>query len=362
MGVDERRTTAAEIFLQNLDSRIAATESAVSARPSPALFDLLARDYEERARILGRLEDLERALELSARAVTEKPGRGKYAATHARLLAGFHRFEAALETLASVDPSADTERTRGSILAALGRYEALGPPGAEGSGELADRADHAGRLVELGRSEEAHAILRALEREYRGVNPYVLAWIQTQRGIVFLREDRLEPAGEYFAAAHARLPRYYLAAEHLAEVRLAQGRAAEAAALYRAVTAQTDAPAFWAQLALAEAALGNPDAASAARERARRGFDARLARHRAAFADHAVGFLIDDGQQVEALRLAEFNLDVRQSVGAWLLLADAAVAAGDRRRACEAWRGTLATGQRPPELKEARTRFRFCGR
>jgi hypothetical protein len=68
---------------------------------------------------------------------------------------------------------------------------------------------------------------------------------------------------------------------------------------------------------------------------ARRGFDALVERHPAAFADHAARFWLDAGDDAErAFELAAANLEVRRTPEAHALMVESALATGRVELAC----------------------------
>ena len=80
-------------------------------------------------------------------------------------------------------------------------------------------------------------------------------------------------AQRYFAAAHERLPQYFLATEHPAETELLLGNALRAVSLYQQVSEQTKNPLFYLGLVKAQHALSNLAAAEQAQVLAQSGFD-----------------------------------------------------------------------------------------
>ena len=355
-----RATTSAEIFLGNLDSRITATARVLERRRDPRVMAMLARDYLERAAVLGKLEDLERSVTLSQRAFEAAPDDQSVRVTLARALTRVHRFAEALDVLLPLPATVEISRKREALALALGRYGELPPRSNPATAGLPAQVEHAERLFDRGRTGQAHSQLDAAEKGLRSVSPYTAAWLKTRRGILYLREDRLDDAGRSFASAREHLPAYAVATEHLAEVRLRQGRFDEAVSLYTRVAEQTGNPEFYAQLAVARKAIGDDAGAQTALTRAREGFDRWLAAYPEAFADHAVAFYLEQGDPPRALELAELNLRARRTVAAWLLLAETAQVAGAEARGCTAWLGALAIGLQPPELEAARPSFAAC--
>lgn len=180
--------------------------------------------------------------------------------------------------------------SRAQLYSAFHRFEdALAEPWL---GEnLTDLAFRANRRVDEGRLEEADRLFSKAQAVYNDTSPVTLSWLHVQHGVAFLRNRMLEKALRFFKAAHERLPRYFLATEHLAETHYRLGHYQRAAELYRQVSQQTRNPVFYAQLAKAEQALGNEGAAQRAEAKARVGFEAWLYEHPQAAWQHAAEFL-----------------------------------------------------------------------
>ncbi|HRQ64974.1 MAG TPA: hypothetical protein PKZ76_08935 [Xanthomonadaceae bacterium] len=361
-GPDLVRTTRADIYLGNLDGRI----DALARRDDPLAQRDRAALLAYRYSILGRLGDAEAALELVQGYMVQSPDDAEALLLRGNLRGTFHRFVEArqdIERALRSEPAA--QRALDELDLASGGHHALAErlagrdTSAEGLYDLALRGNLA---VQQGDAAQAEHWFRQAQFRYRDVSPLPLAWLHTQQGIAWLRFGDIERAQRFFEAAHLRLPQYYLAAEHLAETEFLLGRPERARELYRLVVAQTDNPAFHAALAEVEAELGDLEAAEASLRRAREGYQSLLARHPAAFADHAAAFHLERDETEPALALARLNLSHRQDVMAWLLLAEAEHAAGHRRAACRALAAAKRTGLRPPELDELSERVRTCGR
>jgi hypothetical protein len=357
--VDAYRTTAAPIYLGNLDARISELRRLIAAHDRAEHRTALAGSLYHRYRVLGRSEDADEALRLADAAVAAEPEVAEHRATRAVILAGFHRFEAALADLDAAQAHGareqDTASTRREIDLALGRYERLADAFAH-SGELThdflELANRADLRLQQGDLEGAVFLYRAAQAEYRDVNPFPLAWLHVQQGIAYLRHDRLEEARRFFEAAHARMPGYYLATEHLAETESRLGHRDRARRLYAQVIEQTGNPEFIAALSGLERDAGNEALADRLAAEATRGYETLLRRNPAAYAQHAADFFIDNRDAARADALARENLALRQDVGSWILAAKTAHAVGDEARACEARARVLQTGLKPPELAE----------
>lgn len=346
-------TTDGEIYLGNLDAQLETIETTPGLRARAEHQVLLASLYYQRFQIEGRLADAERARDILD-AARSAPGFGaQHRLVHAQVLLGFHDFEAAREQIsaaAEAGAGVATEALRASLERSLSLPAMPPVDRAASPSNYHDAVRAAAALVDRGELHSASRQLRLAQDLYPDSSPFPLAWIHLQQGIAFLRHGALDQAREFFAAAHARFPQYFLATEHLAETESLLGNHARAAELYRQVTAQNDQPAFWHGLAQAEAALGNAEAARQAAERARSGYAALLARYPLMYADHAVGYYLDTGEVAEALRLARLNFEHRQDLSAHLALAEALWADGQRAAACALAGAVGEAGLAPPEL------------
>ena len=368
LAPEQRPTTSAGIYLGNLDARIEVLDDELKRSADAGVRGNLAGALLHRFRIVGRVADGERALELAAQAATDAPEVADLHVVHAAALSAFHRFadaELALKQAQKTGASPQALASlRRDLLMAQGRYDLLsddfarsGEPVADFY-ELAHRADL--RLMQ-GDLDGASRWYRTAQDFYNDVDPLPLAWLYSQQGIALLRHGHYDQAKRFFAAAHQRLPEYYLASEHLAECEFRLGNLERARELYRVVIAQTGNPEFIAALAELDEQDGNAAAAAASRRDAEAGYRALLARHPAAYAQHAAEFLLDIGKSQEAAALARENLALRQDVGSLILMATTAEAAGARSEACAAVARTQATGLKPPEIAEIEQLSAACG-
>ena len=368
VSVGDYRTTSGEVYIANLDARISEYRRVLGKSPSASLRTALASALYHRFKIIGKLEDAERALEVVDEAVREEPDEPSHRLMRATIYSALHRFvaaEADLAVAAEAENSPEVHRAQREIDLALGRYDRLAEefkptlPPTEDFYELVHRADLA---LMQGNLEAANFLFRSAQIAYRDVNPVPLAWLHVQRGIGSLRFGDAANALPFFAMAHARMPRYYLATEHLAESLTRLGKYDEARKLYLEVIAETGNPEFIAALAALEKAAGNAEAAVARSTEAKAGYAALYARHPDAYAQHYAEFLLDSGDSSQANTLAERNIKLRQDVGSWILLARVAEANNEHARACEALRKALETGRNPPELSKLTALAERCAR
>lgn len=353
------RTTAGTIYLHNLDARVDTLTRRVAENSAPEDIEKLLGATWHRFRVVGRIEDAERALALVSEPQSPLSGSARGNFLHAVVLAGFHRFREAESALQRAETmgyeTADLARQRADLLVALGRYEELDEDFRR-SGELvgdfdtlAHRADLRVLMGDLAGAERQYWAAQSL---YRDINPVPLAWLHTQMGIALLRFGQIERAAEFFSAAVERLPGYYLAEEHLAECEFLLGRLEQSRARYLRVIESTGQPEFMAALAEVESARGDHAAAAEWNRRADLAFRRLIDRHGLAFAQHAAEFFLAQGDLATAQRLADDNLALRQDAGSWLLQAEVALASEDRRTACNALDKIRSARLAPPELIE----------
>ena len=216
-------------------------------------------------------------------------------------------------------------------------------------------------LAALGRVSEAEAQLVEAQARVRDVTPLAVAALYFQAGLLEERSGRPSSARELYEAARARLPAHAQATAHLAGVLTASGQRAQAEALLRPLVAASDDPEYAGTLA---ALVGDARAAAALRTQAARRYDALVARHPDAFADHAARFWLAAGAQPrKALPLAERNLALRQTAEAYELAIAASLAKDRSAHACALADRALALPTASPALElTAHRAYGACAR
>jgi len=354
LQLTQRPTTDGRIYINNLNANIESLQKAVALRSPGPLNIQLARALYHRFRVAGVLADLEAALAVLNQAVEDMPFSADAWLLLARVQASFHEFPSAIISLrraieSKASPAA-TEELRYEIeQARSGGRKFVSTRSETISGSLAEYVQRANQAVNLGEQELAVELLTAAQFHYYDSNPFPLAWLHVQQGILWLRFDDPARAKIFFQTARDRLPAYYLATEHLAETELLLGNFDDAAGLYQEVYAQTGNPEFLAGLAQAEASLRS-ESAEATLQRAESEFQALVQRHPPMAWQHAAGFYLEQGQAQRALVLAQRNIEIRQDLQSVILLARAAAEAGAMDVACEQLQLGLSTGFSPPEL------------
>jgi hypothetical protein len=207
-------------------------------------------------------------------------------------------------------------------------------------------------LADLGEFGEAErAYLRALQ-EYPDVSPFAPAWVCFQLGVLWgecVPETEPQRAAQWYRNAIDYLACYVKARVHLAEIYLDQGEIAEARTLLTPALASGDPEVSW-RLADVAQAEGNSAEAATHLQAARSGFEALLARHLLAFADHGAEFYAGSGADPQrACELAQLNLANRPTLRAFEQAHSTALAAGEAGSAArlladarERWGDTVA--------------------
>jgi hypothetical protein len=147
---------------------------------------------------------------------------------------------------------------------------------------------------------------------------------------MWMRHGDLNEARHWFEAAWRRLPVYAKAEGHLAEVEYELGARNGAIARLRRLASDADDPDYAVQLARMLKETDHGDEAGMWRKHAEERYEQIVARHPAAFADHAANFWLSVGNEPQrALSLAKLNLKVRNTPGACALVVRAITACGD---------------------------------
>jgi tetratricopeptide (TPR) repeat protein len=326
-------TTSGVIALINLQGQIGGLEAqarttlppvagqAASGRLAVAqwadLIDLLSLH----GHVLGRVADAERAAALAEQLVHNAPADGLAFMARAQTRAAFHRFAEALadldaaERLGLARVTLDAERA--VIFQALGRYDealVLCRNAVERRPDFASLSALAVLQAERGQRARAECLFDEGRRRYRGVSPFPVAQLDFRRGLMWLEQGDLPTARVWFEAALDRVPAYAPALGHLAELDAALGERKAAINRLRPLAVFSDDPEYAGVLAGLLSEAGQAQEASRWRTRAAARYDELLARHPAAFADHAAEFWLTVGGDVnKARQLARQNLAIRHT-------------------------------------------------
>jgi tetratricopeptide (TPR) repeat protein len=329
------RTTSWSIAGSNLDAQIAdrVRRNESDADKQAFLVDL----YLERGDFLANVDDYEKAAAIGAQVVKSYPTNGIAHLTHAATLGAFHEFAAQaaeLDEAAKLKaPPARVASARISLLMAQGRYDdaqkALGTVDEHSSPTaLVIAASLAGRMQKADESERLFERARAAIVD---VSPFMVAWMDFQRASLLDARGMEKQGRAYYLEALEAIPVYVHAAVHAASTDSPE-RAIERLEPLRTVT--TD-PELFAALADAHKRAKHDAEAKKAADAARARYEVLLAKHPAAYADHAARFYLGSGNDPKkALELAEKNAKLRPTEEAIDLWMGAAAAAQRKDRIC----------------------------
>jgi hypothetical protein len=195
-------------------------------------------------------------------------------------------------------------------------------------------------LADLERFTEADAIYRQAFSSYRAVSPFPVAYVCFQLGMLWgelVPEPDLTTAALWYRRAFAFVPGYVRARVHLAEICASQHQIGEAEALLLPALSSRDPEVRW-RLVDVLMAQERFEEAGQQLDAARRAYDALLAKHLLAFADHAAEFYAARGNDCRrALELARTNVENRPTPRAVRQAHAIAMTCGGAR-----WRSTEA--------------------
>lgn len=340
------QTTSSQLAVRNLDAQIAGYESLLRVSPGDVTRARPVVDLRlTRSQFIGLASDLDATLEITERVVAANPDAGAAHLLRARVLSAVHRWDAALAALDAAlalgADATDVQRTRDAIDLGTGRGDkrailARAEAWAATAPSLASHAARANALWQLGRYDEADAAFQEAMASYRDVAPWIVAWSDFQRGLMWSESaNRPDLAEPLYRAAVERLPQYHVAVVHYSELLAEGGGLDEAIALLEGVVATAEDPEAMGFLATLLDEAGDAEAAATLRAQAKAQYEALLATHREAYAEHATEFFLNVVEDPAlALDLALGNLADRPNTGAYELAVDAALAAGDDALAC----------------------------
>jgi tetratricopeptide (TPR) repeat protein len=338
------RTTSGAIATHNFLAELALAEKQHAAQPTDlkrtrALIDHLFGG----AQFFGKLGNYDRAEALSQAALAAAPKSGEAHLLRARTLSALHEFaQAAAEVdraeSLGAEPDA-VQHARVGIWQATGQIDrALGPLRAwrRGRPNFTNLSAEAGALADKHDTARAAVVFEEARRSYDDVSAFAVAWIEFQEGHMWEGAGRSDRARPLFESAVARLPDYAAAAGHLAHLLAVFGDPEgldRARALLEPLVARTDDPEYVGQLGALYRQLHRTSEGDRLVKQAAQGYEALLARHPAAFSDHAARFFLHvAGDSKRALSLAQANLAIRQTPDARDLLAEAERAASATAR------------------------------
>ncbi len=303
------RTTSPAVALENFRAQLANAERRAKTAPADlgALSALVSAHLEQASR-LGVLSSFETADAASKRAL------------------------ALAEKLGA--PQGELEQARATLAMARGHYDeafASFDARAKSHGDTVSSTLLAICLGHMQRTAESDAKFEAATEAFHDTSPFVLAWVEFERGAMWERAGDEARARQYYRQAVTRLPAFAHAVGHLAALL----PPAEAKTLLEGVARTSDDPEYLATLATVEDALA-AGSGRAHREEAARGYEVLMKKYPLAFADHAGWYYLNVAKDAEhAVTVAAQNLRNRRSSQAFELMIAAETAAALGPEACE---------------------------
>ena len=337
---DYPRATAGEIAIINHESSRERCWRAFRRWPErPGVLEQIVDEESRRAHFLGDATALDRLAALASELLVRPPEPANYLIAAEVALMRHHFAEAAayLDKAEALGAPHDAlARLRLTLDQALGENLSAALNArrerAEVRRTVADLVPLGALLADLGEFEEAACTYADALRGYRDLSPFPLAWACFQLGVLWgetVPQPDLLRAANWYRQAVAYLPSYTHARVHLAEFYLQAGELTMAEALLRPALESGDPEVRW-RLAEVLAAEGRDNEAAREREAAADAYDARLARHELAFADHAAEYYLSLGADASrACDLARINLANRPTLRAFELAHRAALASGE---------------------------------
>ena len=357
VAIAPQPSTSGALAVANLDSQIEWVRRTAHAAGDPATARQLADLLLQRSTFMGTYDDLDELRLLSGVDVERHPHDPAAWLGRAAFLTAVHRFDGARAALVRAEAAgAEAElvdRARWVVDLATGvdpdrlveraRHRRRAEP------SLQSWADEAHALAAAGRFEEADLAYRAAQARYRDVSPFPLAWLAFQRGVMWAESaDRPDLAAPLYREALRYLPGHVAAGVHLAELEASAGDLPGAVGRLRSLARGTGDPEPMARLA-EYLAGAEPEEAARAAAAARARYAVLLAKHRAAFLDHAAEFHSGPGGDAAlGLLLARENLALRPTVRAYHVAIVAARAGRHTGTACDlATRAASLQGRSP---------------
>ena len=181
--------------------------------------------------------------------------------------------------------------------------------------------------------------------------PELVAWFHLQLGELAFKGGDWEAAERHYSAAAEVWPEGYSVADHIAELRGAQGRTEEAIALFEKLAAKIPRPEFFQALGDLHVLAARPAKAAAWHACAEAAYLQSVKDGAVHFYHHLAGFYADSKEDAaQAVEWARKDLALRQSIYTHDALAWALYKKGDAVSAAAECAKALATGARDPHL------------
>ncbi len=335
--IERYSATDESIAFTNLDFTIDSARAAFESRLDGQIaVKALVSSLLTRARFKNSFADLDEADKIAQQYIEAAPESADAWLVKAEIDAALHRFvdgQTAIDRASTLGaPPEATAARRGTLLAALGRAAEALPEAEARAKETPDYTawtQLASVYQSIGDKAKSESAFTEALKAYGDVSPFAMAWVQFERAMLVIDSDP-HRAIALFDEALFYLPSYVSARTDRAAALAASGDVDAAIEALKELCAAVDDPEPAGLLAGLLMDNERAEEAEPWRERARQGFEALLARHRLAFADHAAEFYLRVREPEHALPLAEENFNNRDTPRSRALVeqAKAALAAG----------------------------------
>lgn len=246
----------------------------------------------------------------------------------------------------------------GALLADLDFQEGRYAQAKKGYQDIIERNrtwDNLARLAhfefKMGDTALADRLFEEAEDELTAKEMRSFSWLELQRGLLDLAHGRHAEAGEHYARAERAYSGHWLTAEHQAELLGAQGRYADAAALYEDVLDRVSKPELQQAFGELLSVMGEHARAQGWYEKALAAYLDSAERGGVHYYHHLVDFYADvrkDG--AEAVRWARMDIALRDNFASQAALAWAHHRNGDTQEAVAGITQALSSGARSAHL------------
>jgi tetratricopeptide (TPR) repeat protein len=305
----------------------------------------------QRASLTGNLRELEDAEVALNTAIKNLGPAGDLYFLKANIDFKFHRLGAVRLDLETGRDLRDSPQGR-ALLCDLGFQEGRYDEARKGYEALIDEErtwDNLARLAylkwKLGDTPGADQLYFEAEDELTAKEMRHYAWVELQRGVLKLRSGRSEDAWTHYDRAGRAYSGHWLVDDHKAECLGAQGKFAEAAALYEQCVERVPRPEFQQALGELYQLLGQPDRAESWNQRALAAYLEAAERGGVHYYHHLVDFYADvreDGP--EAVKWARKDIELRRNFATLAALAWALYRAGEYAEARDTMDQALESG------------------
>lgn len=327
-------TTSEEIYLSNLEGQIAELERLAKESPSnTSLVQRLGAARYTRARFHNDPDEIQHAIDAVSECLKAEPENAICLLMRAEQEQSLHRFKESRADVESArkhggDPTriADLEN---ELDWNDGRYDKAIPAIKKARVERPSSATwirEAQLEHDLGNDDASDAAFDKAEAAITDTSPLPVAHLELQRGIQNVSRGKLEGAVAWFRRAVTRMPSFVAANEHLAETLRWLGKNEEATAIYEKVVRLSSDPEFAHALCELYRAAGRDAEARELEAKARKGYEALLAKYPEAMYWHASEFYRAVGDGKKSLELLRKNVELRPNSVSYVALARAELA------------------------------------